>query len=80
MPSKRIMRFLRFLTAYSIVVGGAVLLAPETPRPREHGQAQPVVRRQPSLPTSSRDTRRGLGYLASQRAVSSTSATTALVA
>jgi hypothetical protein len=32
MPSKRIMRFLRFLTAYSIVVGGAVLLAPETPR------------------------------------------------
>ena len=30
MPSQRLMRFIRFLTVYIIVVGGAVLLAPES--------------------------------------------------
>ena len=30
MPSQRLMRFNRFLTVYIIVVGGAVLLAPES--------------------------------------------------
>ena len=30
MPSQRLMRFIRFLTEYIIVVGGAVLLAPES--------------------------------------------------
>jgi len=29
MPNQRLMRFIRFLTVYIIVVGGAVLLAPE---------------------------------------------------
>jgi hypothetical protein len=28
MPSQRLMRFIRFLTAYIIVVGGAILLPP----------------------------------------------------
>jgi hypothetical protein len=32
MPSQRLMRFFRFLTAYIIVVGGAILLAPESMR------------------------------------------------
>jgi hypothetical protein len=30
MPSQALMRFIRFLTVYIIVVGGAVLLAPES--------------------------------------------------
>jgi hypothetical protein len=30
MPSQRLMRFIRFLTVYIIVVGGALLLAPES--------------------------------------------------
>jgi hypothetical protein len=30
MPNQRLMRFIRFLTVYIIVAGGAVLLAPES--------------------------------------------------
>jgi hypothetical protein len=30
MPNQRLLRFIRFLTVYIIVAGGAVLLAPES--------------------------------------------------
>jgi uncharacterized protein YjeT (DUF2065 family) len=32
MPSQRLIRFIRFLTVYIIVVGGAILIAPESMR------------------------------------------------
>ena len=67
------MRFIRFLTVYIIVAGGAVLLAPESMSKLSRWFAD-----NPRYLRLEGDPRHGLGYLAGQRAAPSV--TTALVA
>jgi hypothetical protein len=73
MPHKGIMRFIRFLAIYTIVGGQ------QPSSPQKHGQAQPLVRGQPSLPTPNRNSRHRLRPLADPTTAPGGSATTAVV-